>query len=136
MEKITVLTLVKSDKDKVWDYWNGLDHISNWAHANDEWGALGLKNDLQNGGKFKTRMFAKDNSVAFDFEGTYTNIIPEELIEYYLDDGRQVTITFMETPDGILITETFDSDNENSIDMQKTGWQAILDNFKNYVERN
>jgi uncharacterized protein YndB with AHSA1/START domain len=132
---ITIRTTVDAPIEKVWEDWNGLEHISGWASPDPEtWGATAITNDVRNGGTFKTKMFAKDNSAGFDFEGTYTAVKEPTRIEYTLTDGRHVSIAFKETPEGVEIVETFDPENENPKDFQRAGWQAILDNFKKYVE--
>jgi uncharacterized protein YndB with AHSA1/START domain len=136
MEKtITVQTVVNAPFAKVWEYWNRPEHIVRWAFASDDWEAPAAENDLRVGGKFRTVMAAKDKSSSFDFTGTYTAIRENELIEYDLDDGRQVRAEFTELPEGVRITESFEPENQNPEEMQRTGWQAILDNFKKYVER-
>lgn len=134
MAKIMVKTVVEQDIEKVWEAWTGLEHISGWAFASDDWAATPEKNDLKEGGEFKTRMFAKDGSFGFDFEGVYTKIDIGKEIAYDLADGRHVEITFEETPEGVLITQTFDAETQNSEEMQREGWQAFMNNFKKYAE--
>lgn len=145
MDPITVQTTIHSPIEKVWDCWNQPEHITKWAFASDDWEAPEAENDLRAGGKFKTVMATKDKSTSFDFTGTYTAVKEHELIEYDMDDppshkasdgqgSRHVTVEFEETPDGVQVIETFDPEKENSIEMQRSGWQAILDNFKEYVE--
>jgi uncharacterized protein YndB with AHSA1/START domain len=131
---ITVQTTVNAPIEKVWEFWNKPEHITGWAFASDDWEASGIENDLRTGGKFKTVMGAKDKSTSFDFMGTYSNVQEHKLIEYDMSDGRHVRVEFAETPEGVKITETFDPENENSEELQRSGWQAILDNFKKYVE--
>ncbi len=131
---ITVETLVNAPLEKVWDAWTNPEHLTKWVFASDDWEAPHAANDLRVGGRFKTRMQAKDQSAGFDFEGTYTNVNGHELIEYSMDDGRKVKITFEETPEGVKVTESFDPETLNPEEMQKAGWQSILDNFKKYVE--
>lgn len=143
MNKITVQTTINAPIEKVWDMWNKPEHIVHWAFASDDWEAPEAENDLRVGGKFKTVMAAKDNpstssgqeSASFDFEGTYTDIKEREHIAYDMDEvGRHVDITFEQTPEGVKITETFDPENQNPEEMQRAGWQAILDNFRKYTE--
>lgn len=134
MAPITIKTLVKAPLAIVWDAWNNPKHIPGWAFAMDTWEAYGAENDLKVGGKFKTTMAAKDKSVSFDFGGTYTAVQDNALLEYDMDDARHVKVTFAETPEGIEVTETFDPESLNSEEMQRAGWQAILDNFKKYTE--
>lgn len=131
---ITVETILKAPLLKVWDCWNNPQHIVHWAFASDDWEAPHAENDLRVDGKFKTTMAAKDKSQSFDFTGRYTTVKEHELIEYTADDGRHVKVEFNEVPEGINLIETFEPENENSEEKQKSGWQAILDNFKKYVE--
>lgn len=137
---ITIEVTVNAPLAKVWEYWNKPKHIVRWAFASADWEASSAENDVWTGGKFKTRMQAKDKSAAFDFIGTYTNIKEHGLIEYDMDKAkaetrsRHVTVEFLETPEGVKITETFDPEKTNPLEMQRSGWQAILDNFKKYVE--
>jgi uncharacterized protein YndB with AHSA1/START domain len=132
---ITVHTIIRAPKSKVWEYWNGAKHITGWAFASDDWEAPAAENDLQVGGKLKVTMSAKDKSASFVLVGTYHTVEKNERIEYTLDDGRRVQVEFMETPEGTQIVENFDPENENPLDMQHSGWQAILNNFKKYAER-
>ena len=133
---ITVQSVVKAPIEKVWEFWMKPEHIVNWAFASDDWEAPAAVNDLRVGGKFKTTMAARDKSMSFDFTGVYTNVKEHELIEYDIDDGRHVKLEFTESPEGVKITETFEPENENPEKMQRSGWQAILDNFKKYAEAN
>ena len=133
---ITLETVIDAPIGKVWELRTEPKHIVKWAFASDDWEAPHAENDIREGGRFKTRMAAKDKSASFDFTGTYTAVTDRKLIEYDIDDGRHVKIEFKETPDGVKITETFEPENENSEEVQRKGWQAILDNFKNYVEAN
>jgi uncharacterized protein YndB with AHSA1/START domain len=132
--KITVSTTVKAPLATVWAAWSEPQHIPGWAFASDDWQASDPENDLRAGGRFKTVMSAKDGSMSFDFTGSYTAVTPHERIEYTLDDGRQVQITFAETDAGVLVTETFETESENPLEMQRDGWQAFMDNFKKYTE--
>lgn len=131
---ITVQTIVSAPIAKVWECWNKPEHIMEWAFASDDWEAPRAENDLRVGGKFKTRMQAKDKSAWFDFMGTYTAIRENELIEYDMDDDRHVRVIFEDTPRGVKVIETFEPESENPVEVQERGWQAILDNFKKYVE--
>lgn len=134
MDKITIKTNINAPISKVWEFWNKPEHIVKWAFASNDWEAPSAENDLKIGGKFKTVMAAKDKSAKFDFEGTYTAVTEHSLIEYDMPDDRHVKNEFKETPNGVEITVTFDPENENSEEMQRSGWQAILDNFKKYTE--
>ncbi|HET6568854.1 MAG TPA: SRPBCC family protein [Rhodothermales bacterium] len=132
--KITVETFVKSKPDKVWDAWNNPADIEQWNAAQDDWHTTRCTVDLREGGKFLSRMEAKDGSVGFDFEGLYTRVVPEQAIEYRMSDGRDVRVAFIERDGGVLVKETFDAETENPPEFQRQGWQAILDNFGRYVE--
>ena len=134
--KITVESIVKAPIEKVWKYWNGPEHITKWAYATPEWHTPRAENDLRVGGSFTSRMEAKDGSMGFDFAGVYDDVKPNEYIKYTMADGRQVTIKFSAKGNETKVEETFDAESENPVEMQKGGWQAILDNFKNYVESN
>lgn len=135
-KSITVQAIVNAPMEKVWGYWNQPEHIINWAFASDDWEAPAAENDVRVGGTFKTVMAAKDKSAQFDFTGTYTAVEEHGLIEYIMEDGRKVKVEFVQTPEGVQVTETFDPEQENSEELQRAGWQAILDNFKSYVEHN
>ena len=136
IKTITVETTINAPIEKVWEYWNEPEHITGWAFASDDWEAPFAENDLRVGSKFNTTMAAKDKSASFDFTGFYTAIKEYQLIEYDIDDGRHVRVEFTKVPGGVKVVETFDPENENSDEMQRSGWQAILDNFKKYVESN
>lgn len=133
---ITVQTTINAAIDKVWDFWTLPEHIKKWSFASPDWHTPYAENDLREGGKFKSTMAAKDGSMSFDFEGEYTLVKQNEAIEYIMTDGRKVEIIFKETPNGVEIIESFDSETQNSEEMQRGGWHAILDNFKSYVENN
>lgn len=132
--KITVEATINAPVKKVWNLWTEPHHIVKWNNANDDWHTPKAENDLREGGKFLSRMEAKDGSMGFDFEGVYNEIKPHELISYSMSDGRKVNITFKEEGDKTTVTETFDAEQTHSLEMQQQGWQAILNNFKNYVE--
>jgi uncharacterized protein YndB with AHSA1/START domain len=133
---ITVQTTVNAPIEKVWKYWSEPQHITKWCQATDDWHAPYADNDLRTGGKFKTTMAAKDGSMSFDFGGVYSNVKPHETIEYTMGDGRNVSVQFSRQGNETKIIETFDPENTNPVEMQRGGWQAILDNFKKYTENN
>lgn len=133
--KITVETTVNAPVEKVWKYWTEPEHIKRWNNASDDWHTPVCENDLRVGGKFLSRMEAKDGSFGFDFSGTYDEVKLYEAISYTIGDGRKVKITFIGEGKETRIIETFDPEKTNSIDMQRQGWQAILDNFKKYIEQ-
>ena len=132
--KITVEATVNAPVEKVWKSWSEPEHIKNWCAASQDWHAPKAENDLRTGGTFSTRMEAKDGSFGFDFGGIYDNVKKNELIEYTIGDGRKVQVTFSPSGDQTKIVETFDAETTNSVEMQRGGWQAILDNFKKYTE--
>ncbi len=134
-ETITIEILVSSSIERVWDFWTKPEHIIKWNYASEDWYAPRAENDVRIGGKFLSRMEAKDGSFGFDFEGIYDEIKTNEKIAYTLLDDRKVSISFSPTENGVEITETFEAENENSLELQKQGWQAILNNFKTYAEK-
>lgn len=131
---ITVETTVNAPLEKVWKFWTEPDHITKWNQASDDWHAPYAENDLKVDGKFKTTMAAKDGSMSFDFEGIYTTVEHMKEVKYAMSDGRKVHITFEGSDSETRVVETFDPESSNSLEMQRTGWQAILDNFKKYTE--
>lgn len=131
---ITVETEIDASIDKVWDYWILPEHIVNWNFASDEWCCPAAANDLKPGGEFVWRMEAKDGSMGFDFTGTYLQIDKEELITYTMTDGRKVEIHFIDEGNKTKLIESFEAEGTNSDELQRAGWQEILNNFKKYVE--
>jgi uncharacterized protein YndB with AHSA1/START domain len=131
---ITVQSKINASIDKVWECWTTPEHITKWNNASDDWHTPYAENDLQIGGKFKSTMASKDGTMSFDFEGEYTLVEQNVAIEYVMDDGRKVEISFAATQSGVDVIESFDPETENSEEMQRGGWQAILNNFKKYVE--
>ncbi|NND51368.1 MAG: polyketide cyclase [Flavobacteriaceae bacterium] len=134
--KITVQTNVRAKLGKVWDYWTKPEHIVNWNFANDAWCCPSAMNDVKAGGEFNWRMESKSGEMGFDFTGNYVKIIEKELILYTMTDGRIVEINFSQNANVVTIRETFDAERTHADDEQRAGWQAILENFKNYVENN
>ena len=135
-QKITIKTIINGPVEKVWTYWTELEHIKKWNNESEDWHTTKAENDLRVGGKFISRMEAKDGSFGFDFGGIYDEVKVYDFISYTLGDERKVSITFVRSQDKTEITEEFEAENENSIEMQKMGWQSILDNFKRYTEKN
>lgn len=133
---ITVQATVKAPIEKVWEMWTAPEHITNWNFASDDWHSPRAENDLRPGGKFNYRMEAKDGSMGFNFTGTFTEVSKNKNLEYTLDDGRNVQVHFSEVDEGTFVMENFEAEKMNPVEMQKNGWQAILDNFKKYVEAN
>jgi uncharacterized protein YndB with AHSA1/START domain len=133
---VTIQTTVEAPIEKVWTYWTKPEHIVHWNNASEDWHTPRAENDLRPGGSFMSRMEARDGSFGFDFGGVYDTVKMNELIEYTLGDGRTVTIHFSGLGKGTRIVEMFEAETQNPVDIQKTGWQAILDNFKKYTEGN
>jgi uncharacterized protein YndB with AHSA1/START domain len=133
-KSITVETIVHAPVEKVWKHWNEPESITRWCQASDDWHAPYAENDLRKDGKFKTTMAAKDGSVSFDFEGVYTKVTSNSAIEYEMADGRRVSITFTPQGNDTKVVETFDAENTHPLEMQRDGWQAILNNFKKFTE--
>ncbi len=133
-ESITVEARIQAPVEKVWQIWTEPRHITRWCAASDDWHTPRAENDPRTGGRFAQRMEAKDGSFGFEFEGVYDAAIPNELLEYSLGDGRKVKIVFTSDGEETTVTETFDAETENPVEMQRGGWQAILDHFKTYAE--
>jgi uncharacterized protein YndB with AHSA1/START domain len=135
MEKVIVSALTKLDIQSTWDAWTKPEHIIHWTFASDDWHSPRAQSDLRPEGRFLTRMEAKDGSMGFDFEGTFLRVNAPFLLEYRMDDGRIAEVVFESKPEGTLITESFDPENIHPVEMQKAGWQSILDNFVLYTQR-
>ena len=132
--QITIERLVKAPLTAVWAAWNDPADIVQWNAAQADWHTTRSTVDLREGGTFLSRMEAKDGSMGFDFGGTYTRVVPQRAIDYRLGDGREVQNLFVEQPDGVQVTVTFDAETEHPPEFQRQGWQAILDSFGRYVE--
>lgn len=133
---LTVTATVNAPVSKVWNYWNQPEHITQWCSPSPEWHTPRAESDLRAGGKFLSRMEAKDGSMGFDFAGVFDVVTPHEYIEYTIGDGRKVKIHFTAEGDSTLVEESFEAEDQNPIEMQQGGWQAILDSFKKYTEEN
>lgn len=131
--KITVETTVAAPVEKVWHAYTTPADIKQWNAASDDWHTTAATVDLRVGGAFSSRMEAKDGSMGFDFAGTYTNVVKHERIEYAFGE-RAAQVTFTESPQGVKVNVTFDAETEYPVEQQQQGWQAILNNFKQYVE--
>lgn len=132
--KITVQSAILANKKKVWDFYTQPEHITGWNFASDDWHCPRATNDLRVGGKFSARMEARDGSVGFDFNTIYDEVVAHEKIAYTMEDGRKAVISFSGEEGATLVKVTFDAENQNDVEMQRSGWQAILDNFKKYAE--
>jgi uncharacterized protein YndB with AHSA1/START domain len=133
--KVTVQVVVQAPVAKVWTYWTEPVHITKWNQASEDWHSPRAENDLRFGGRFVTRMEAKDGSMGFDFGGVYDVVKQHEAIGYTMGDGRRVDITFIDQGNETKVIETFDAEKTNPVEFQQAGWQAILDNFKRYTEQ-
>lgn len=131
---VTIETTIHAPVEKIWENWTSTDAITQWNSASSEWHTPKAEHELQPGGRFVYRMEAKDGSFGFDFSGTFEVIKPNEYLESILDDGRKVKVTFTGKGNETLVSQTFEAEETHSIDQQRSGWQNILDNFKQYVE--
>lgn len=132
--EITVEAVVNSPVEKVWKAWTTPEDIIKWNTASDDWHTTRAENDLRAGGKFSSRMEAKDGSFGFDFEGVHNEVKPNELIASTMGDGRRMRVTFIPQGNSTKVVETFEAESENTLELQQGGWQAILNNFKKYTE--
>jgi uncharacterized protein YndB with AHSA1/START domain len=132
---ITVAATINAGIKKVWEYYTSPAHIINWNFADPTWHCPAAANDMQVGGTYKARMEAKDGSFGFDFEAVYTEIAEGKHFSYTFG-GRNATVQFNSLDNGTEVVVTFDPETENPIELQKNGWQAILNNFKTYTETN
>ncbi|UBM59703.1 SRPBCC family protein [Marinilongibacter aquaticus] len=132
--KVSIEAHILADAQKVWAYYTEPEHITQWNFADPSWHCPQAENDLRVGGKYKARMEAKDGSFGFDFEALYDEVEEGKKIVYTMGDGRNCTVSFESTDEGTKVTTVFDAENQNPIEMQKNGWQAILNNFKSYTE--
>ena len=133
-QKVTIEARIAAAPEKVWDHYTKPEHITKWNFASDDWCCPSAENDLRVGGKYKARMEAKDGSFGFDFEAIYDEVNMHKKLVYTMPDGRVVETTFEELEDATKVTTIFDAETENDVELQKNGWQAILNNFKKYVE--
>lgn len=131
---ITIQATVNAPIQKVWKLWTSPEHITKWNNASDDWHTPKAENDLRVGGKFLSRMEAKDGSMGFDFIGTYDAVEIGRLISYIMEDGRKCKTSFTDNGNETEIKTSFDAETENSEELQRSGWQAILNNFKMYCE--
>ena len=132
--QITIEATINTPVEKVWKLWTGPEHIVKWNNASDDWHTTRAENDLRPGGKFLSRMEAKDGSFGFDFGGVYDEVITNKLISYTIGDGRKVKVDFISNNNETKVITVFEAESQNPIEMQRGGWQAILNNFKKYAE--
>lgn len=133
MEPITVETIVQAPIEKVWETYTNPEHIVNWNFATPDWCCPKAENDVRVGGKFSSRMEAKDGTVGFDFGGTYDEVVPMQKLAYTFGE-RKASVEFFNQIESTKVVVLFDPENENPIEMQRSGWQTILNNFKEYTE--
>ncbi|WP_099372221.1 SRPBCC family protein [Sphingobacterium sp. 1.A.5] len=133
-KRIHIESLINAPLDLVWDTYNNPEDIKQWNHASDDWHCPSSQNDLRVGGKFNNKMAAKDGSFEFDFEGTYTEVTPKNSISYVLGDNRTTDMKFQDENGMTKVLIDFDAEETNPEEMQREGWQSILDNFKKHVE--
>lgn len=132
--KIKIEAMISAPAKKVWEYWTNPEHITKWNFASPDWQCPTASNDLKVGGKYSARMEAKDGSFGFEFEAIYNEIVDQKRIKYTMEDGRTATTEFQSLGDQTKVTTVFDAEKMNSEEMQKNGWQAILNSFKKYTE--
>ena len=133
-QKITIEALIAAEPRRVWECWTRPEHITGWNFAIDTWQCPRASNELRVGGKYSARMEAKDGSFGFDFEAIYDEIVDQKKLTYTMTDGRKATTQFERMGDQTQVTTTFDAESQNPVEMQREGWQSILNNFKRYVE--
>lgn len=134
--KIKIDANIAAPKNKVWEFYTQPEHITQWNNADESWHCPNAENDMRVGGKYRARMEAKDGSFGFDFEAVYDEVVPGEKFTYTMPDGREVNVDFEDAGDATNLRVAFDPESQNSLEMQRGGWQAILDNFKKYTESN
>jgi len=132
-EKITVETVVERPAEEVWKLWTEPEHIIRWNAASEDWHSPRAEQNLVQGGSFLVRMEAKDGSAGFDFGGVYNEVVPYSRISYTMGDGRFVIVEFLESQGQTRVVEIFEAEMENSLELQKNGWQSIMDNFSRYA---
>ncbi len=135
MTQITIEAIVSAKTSTVWEYWTKPEHITQWNFADPSWQCPSAENDLRVGGKYKARMEAKDGSFGFNFEAIYDEVIDQQKLTFTMEDGRKSTTVFEDLGNKTKVTTVFDAEAENPVEMQKNGWQAILNNFKAYLEQ-
>ncbi|MCB1178942.1 MAG: SRPBCC family protein [Leptospiraceae bacterium] len=134
--KITIEASIGKDSKKVWEYYTSPEHITKWNFADPSWQCPSAENDMRVGGKYKARMEAKDGSFGFDFEAIYDEVTIGKSFSYTMPDNRNVSVKFNEAGSSTEIEIIFDAESENPVEMQRDGWQSILNNFKKYAEEN
>jgi uncharacterized protein YndB with AHSA1/START domain len=131
---LTVEAVINAPLEKVWEYWTNPEHIVHWSYASDDWHTTKAENNLAAGGRFSSRMEAKDGSMGFDFWGVHDAVKMHECIDSTLGDERKMSVLFSASGNETKVVESFEAETENPVEMQQGGWQAILNNFKKYAE--
>lgn len=131
--KITVATLIPTSREDAWRAWTTPEAITQWNAASEDWCCPRAELDLRPGGAFNYRMEARDGSMGFDFRGSFTRVVPHELLAYEIEDGREVVVEFLAGDEGVTVRETFEAEGEHPPELQRDGWQAILDRFARHV---
>lgn len=134
-DPIIIETTVAARPEKAWELYTGADHLVNWNHASDDWYCPSASNDLRPGGELKATMAARDGSVSFEFVGIYDQVTPPKSMSYTMGDGRHVSVQFEPVNESTRVTTTFEPETQHSLEMQREGWQAILDNYAKYVAK-
>ena len=134
-KSITVESNIQAPVSKLWELWTQPAHITQWNHASEDWHSPYIENEVRPGGRFLFRMAAKDGSFSFDFTGTYGHVQVHKFLDYTLDDGRKVIVTFAPIESGTRVVELFEAEDFHPLEQQQGGWQSILDNFKKYAEQ-
>jgi len=134
-DSITVEVIVEAPVEKAWEYWTKPEHVTQWNFASDTWHCPSAENDLKAGGRFTSRMESKDGQLGFDFGGAHKEVAPHQSIASVLDDGRKLLVEFKDLGNSTKIIETFEPEATHTHEQQRTGWQAILENFKKHVEK-
>lgn len=132
--KITIETTVNVPVKRAWELWTMPEHITQWSFASDDWRCPSAQNDLKAGGRFSSRMEAKDGSMGFDFGGQHDKVTLHQQIDSTMEDGRQMSVVFSGDGNKTHVVEVFEAEETNSIELQRGGWQEILNNFKKYAE--
>ncbi|MBI5370846.1 MAG: SRPBCC domain-containing protein [Sphingobacteriales bacterium] len=131
---VTVEALINAPVRKVWAFFNGPEHVTKWNQASPDWHCPNASSELRPGGKFSFTMAAKDGSFSFDFGGTYREVVPEQKLSIILDDERKWDVLFAANGNQTHVLETFEAEDENPVELQRGGWQSILNSFKQYAE--
>lgn len=131
---IKVEVIVDAAVEEAWNHYLNPESVKGWNFASDDWCCPVAENEVKEGGRFVYRMEAKDGSFGFDFSGTFVTIQTNMALEILLDDNRKVRLSFEAKGTKTRVTEVFEAENQNPVELQQQGWQAILNNYKRFVE--